>query len=620
MKRQLRLATVLIAAVFIGNTRAQEPIDGRVRIGRPPVVTRAPHPVRHPRRLPEVRVHRAAPEIPRDQLGQGVVHFVPASDPVSQQPAVDIPPTYVPWWQQPALKPLRDAPSTLSVDVDSLIIDALRYSAQVRAISDNAVIAQTAITRAAAEFDVSTFVESKFVRTSVPTGSVLDAGAGVPRLREEDWFVSGGLRRKNQLGGRFEVAQQLGTRDSNSQFFFPGNQGNARLTLSYNQPILNGAGRAYNNSLVVLADLDTRIASHRTATELQDHLLEVTEAMWELYHQRSILLQKRRHLERAHVILIRLEKRSSVDSLASQIARARAAVAMRRSELIRAAAAIRNAEARIRALVNSPTMLTQRSNELIPNQVPTANFVATNLDDAVLTALEHRPEINAAMEEIEAARVRRNVAQNELMPVLDLVLETYVSGLQDRYDVAQSWGDQFYKGEPSYTAGLLFEVPLHRRAARANLERRQLELRQLSSRLQAAIELLHAEVEVAVREVDTSYREMQAKYISMKAAETDVNYLQRRWEELPGDDRAASFLLEDLLDSQDRFAFEEMGFARAQVDYTVSLTRLNRATGTLLKQERVEILPAHVEGLPAIEFERSGGGGHIETVPPPRHE
>ena len=196
------------------------------------------------------------------------------------------------------------------------------------------------------------------MRTSVPTGSVLDAGAGVPRLREEDWFVSGGLRRKNQLGGRFEVAQQLGTRDSNSQFFFPGNQGNARLTLSYNQPILNGAGRAYNNSLVVLADLDTRIASHRTATELQDHLLEVTEAMWELYHQRSILLQKRRHLERAHVILIRLEKRSSVDSLASQIARARAAVAMRRSELIRAAAAIRNAEARIRALVNSPTMLT----------------------------------------------------------------------------------------------------------------------------------------------------------------------------------------------------------------------------------------------------------------------
>lgn len=506
----------------------------------------------------------------------------------------------------------------IRVDINSLIIDALRHSAQVRAISDNAVIAETAITRADAEFDARAFMESKLVRTSVPTGSELEAGTNVPRLREEDWFYTAGFRRKNQYGGRFEAAQQIGLRDSNSEFFDPGNQGNSRLTLSYNQPLLNGAGNAYNTSLIMLAEIDTRIAADKTNVELQDHLLEVTEAMWELFLERCVLLQKQRHEQRAQVILTRLEKRRDVDSLDSQIARARAAVAMRRTELIRAATAIRNAEAHVRALVNSPIMLDNRGSELVPVQLPMREFIPVAIRDAVLTALDNRPEISAVTQQIEAASVRLNVARNELMPVLDVVLETYVSGLQGDHDIGRSWVDQFSTGEPSYTAGFVFEVPIYRRAAQANIQRRRVELRQLSSRLQAVIETLHAEVEVAVREVETTYRELQAKYLLMVAEEADLYYLQRRWEELPGDDRSASFLLADLLDAQDRLVFAEFGFARAQVDYTLNLTRLNRATGTLLKHEQIELVKSCDNCLPTIRFERIGSV--TEALPLPTHD
>ena len=394
----------------------------------------------------------------------------------------------------------------MPVDVNGVILGTLRHSARIRAISDNALVAETAITRACAEFDVHAFVESKFVRTSVPTGSELDAGFDVPRLREEDWFYSAGFRRKNRHGGRFEAAQRIGLRDSNSEFFFPDDQGNSRLTLSYNQPLLNGAGKAYNTSLIVLAKLDTRIASDRTAEQLQDHLQEVTDAFWEIYLQRAVLVQKQRHLERAEVILRRLEGRRDVDSLESQIARARAAVAMRRTELIRAITDIRNAEARLRSLVNSPEMLSQRDAELLPVQPPLSVYVPVNMKEALVAALENRPEIDAAAQEIDAARVRLNVAKNELLPVLDLVLETYVSGLRGNFNVGRSWVDQFSVGEPSYTAGFVFEVPIHRRAARANHQRRRVELRQLTSQFQATIETLHAEVEVGrFGEVNTAY-------------------------------------------------------------------------------------------------------------------
>ena len=513
--------------------------------------------------------------------------------------------TEIDWWRGQVSQPLRPSPAPTHIDIHSLILDTLMHSATVRAIGDNVTIEETNITRARAEFDPEFFLESKLVRNSDPTGSTLDAGFNVSRLREIDWYARSGLRQKNILGGTLEASEQIGLRDSNSQFFFPDNQGNARLTLSYEQPLLNQSGRLYNTSMIVLARIDSRVAEQQTMAELQNHLLSVTEAMWQIYLQRSLLIQKQRHLQRAEVILERLENRREIDSLASQIARAKAAVAMRNAELIRAAAAIRNAEARLRSLVNSPTMLDNRASELIPVQTPQRDRVPVNLESEIFTALEQRPEINAAAQEIEAARVRFRMARNELLPVLDFVLETYVSGLRGSFNVGDAYGDQFREGEPSYTAGFVFEVPLDRRAAKAKHRRRELEVRQLSSRFQAAIETLHAEVEIAVREVETSYQVIKAKQASLAAAKSDVRYLQLRWEELPGDDRSASFLLEDLLEAQDRLATEEFGLAEAEVNYTLSQTRLKRATGSLLEYEQITMVRACEGHLPTVLFERT---------------
>jgi outer membrane protein TolC len=116
--------------------------------------------------------------------------------------------------------------------------------------------------------------------------------------------------------------------------------------------------------------------------------------------------------------------------------------------------------------------------------------------------------------------------------------------------------------------------------------------------------VLKAEVEIAVREVHTSYRETQSKYVAMRAADTEVSYLFERWRLLPGDDRSASFLLEDLLDAQNRLAAEEFGFAEAQFAYTVALAELNRVTGTLLKREQITPRLIEEDGLPRTIFEK----------------
>lgn len=508
-----------------------------------------------------------------------------------------IPQNFTPWWTQRVTMQFRPGAPQSQVDVNTLIQETLANSSQVRIINDDPIIAETAITQAMAEFDPKLFIESKFNRISVPSSSTLDTGTNFSRLRENNWNSNIGIRRKNLQGGELELSQQFGMNTSNSIFFVPPNQGDARLTLSYNQPLLNGKGEAYNESLIVLAKLNTDIASDRTQAALQDHLLDVTEAYWELYLNRVLLIQKEKHLQDGIGILNYLEKRYNIDSLQSQIARARAAVAKRRSELIRAEASVRNSETRLRALVNSPQMHASPDLELISVQQPLDVSIPVTIEDAMATALEYRSEVDIASREIEAARVRLGVACNDLLPKLDLVLESYLSGLKGDFDVSRAWIDQFSVGEPSYTAGLVFEVPLYRQEARSRHLQRTVELRRLLSIFDLTVNNLRAEVETAVRYVRTTNRNLQSQYQAMIAAHADVEFLQRRWEMLPGLDRSSSFLLEDLIDAQDRRADAERAFVTAQVDHVLSQTKLNRATGTILRQEQIspEAMQAEAE-------------------------
>ncbi len=248
------------------------------------------------------------------------------------------------WWEGATISNLRPAVPALAININSLIYDALQNSARVQSVSEYVAIAESEICTAQAGFDPKLFAETKYNRLSIPTGTSLDAGFNVLRLREHNWYYSTGFRQKNMRGGNWELAQRIGTKDSNSQFFTPDNQGNSRLSLSYTQPLLSGAGRPYNQSLIVLATIDTRIAADRTTAELQDYLLSVTEAYWEIYRQRTAMLQKKLNFERASLILNYLQQRRDIDSTESQIAVVQSAVSLRAAELVQAETLIRNAE------------------------------------------------------------------------------------------------------------------------------------------------------------------------------------------------------------------------------------------------------------------------------------
>ena len=502
------------------------------------------------------------------------------------------------WWQSMVSSSHRRQCTPVSLSLENLLVRALQHSKQVKVFSELPLIRETSIVEADSAFDWSAFIDSRWDDSSEPVGNSLTAGPGINRFRDHNLSFSAGARKRTYSGGQFEMAQRFGMQNNNSQFFTPNDQGTSRIVLNYTQPLLRGRGECYNRSLVCLASIDQKIANDEFMRQLQSHLLEVTRSYWATYLERGALLQKMNSYRRARETVSRLELRRNIDATVSQIKSAQAALKTRKAELARAISAVKNAESRLRSLVNDPALSDFENTEIIPADAPSFQTFAVDMQASIGEAMRNRPEVSQAIRQIKAASIRQNMTRHELMPVLNLVTETYVAGLDGSHDIGTAWRNQFNQGEPGYSIGLQFEVPIHNRAARARHTRRRHELRQLQNQYETTLESISLEVQVAVREISTSQRELFAKEEAMLARKEQLAYLQERWERLPGEDFSASLALENLLSAQERLSASEFEYLQSQMTYNLSLMNLKRATGTLLQHESVSIARSCQNGLP----------------------
>lgn len=545
---------------------------------------------------------------------QGRILAAAESETSELQSLVELPPVpaqFQPWWHGVLGGQLQTGTNEAVVDLESLILRTLDYSAQVKVFSDLPLIRKTAIVEANAAFDWNQFLRTRWDDLSDPVGNILTTG-GSPRYRNNQWTGSGGMNRRNHLGGRVEVAQDFGFQNTNSTFFQPNDQGTSRLRLSYVQPLMRGRGKVYNTSLIVLAKIDAAVAEDEFSRQLQSHLLEVTRAYWSLYLERVALVQKQHLYLRAEEILQELQARSRVDVVGSQIVRAEAAVTERRGDLVRAEAAVRNAQERIHALVNDPNLSLVPNLEMVPIDIPARSVESFQMDEVLYTALQMRPEVNQALKQIKAACIRLNMSKNELLPQLDLIFDSYVAGLRGDSNVGGAWLDQFSTGEPGYSVGLQYSMPRGNRAAKARLQRRQLEFRQLQNQFRATVETLLMEVKVAAREVRTSERESRAKYYAMLAASKRLENIQARWEHLPGQESTVGLYLDNVLTAQQQLADSEFEFAKSETTYNLALMNLKRATGTLLQHEKIVEGVGCIDGLPTKTFDKDSTVDNVD--------
>lgn len=510
------------------------------------------------------------------------------SEPGEPELAAAEPELTEPYWVSQVLRIAASGAADLqAIEFDQAIWDALAHSPYVKAVLTVPQISQAKISEATGIFDQTPFVDSIFNDSSDPVGSTLTTG-GPNRLNEMRVDNGVGVRAKNQLGGTAELAQNMQLRNNNSVFLSPKQQADAKLLLRLNQPLMRGAGRTYTTSSIRIAEFQAGVTEHEAMRKLQLHAEAIATAYWNLYAARAIEMQAQRGTERLVYLRDELAKRAEVDGLKSQLLRAEAAIARQDSVRARARADVAAAEASLRALVNSPE-LAEGAEALVPASRPIdAPFVVDRTSERQ-AALAFHPDVLAARDRIKAATTRLKVAENELRPTLNLVMEGYLHGLNGNYALGDSMTNQFSSGRPSYSGGVNYQRPYRNIVSKAILRERRLELRQLLLDLDNTLLTVTAEVEQAIAELGYTYSDLVAAVKSTVAFDEEVRYLTGRWQNAFVEATQPSLLLDELLNAQNQLIQAENSWARAQAEHMIAFVKLHVATGMLLNSMPIPV-------------------------------
>ncbi len=520
------------------------------------------------------------------------------------------------WWDEHVTNSLRSE-QPLPADIHTLLYLALQHSNNIKIAKRDPLVRETAIEEADSSFDWVRYLDAAWNDTSQPIGNSLTAGGTATQFNDNVFTATAGARRLTRYGGILDISQRFGWQDNNSIFLIPDQQATSQLTVSYTHPLLRGRGKAFNESLVFLARVDSDVAEQEFYATLQDELLEITRNYWSLYLERATLSHQMRLFLKTQEIYQTLNARQHVDTQRTQLITAASALENRRADLIRSRTAVTNAETRLRGLINAPELANTDVAELIPVQPPIVTPYEVDFQAELQTAIQNRPEIIAAVHQVKAGATRQGVAEHELLPTLNLVTQGFLNGLQGDSDFGGSFTDQFSTGRPSYSVGIQYELPVGNRLARARLSRRKHELASLRDQYARALETVQTEIDIAVRELRTSYLEIQAKSRALASAEAEANTIEQRWLRMVDGNGSSGLNLESLLRAQERTLDAEREYVSSILAYNLAMVNLKRTNGTLLQSENVSASESCQEGCKDIHLHKSEAGSavHQESFP-----
>lgn len=487
------------------------------------------------------------------------------------------------WWDASVAQQFWPDRQAQFANIDSVVFVALQNSAQIQILNDQPRIEETFVQQREADFDWSAFVDASWNSIDEPVRSELQTGARSGRFVQEELHVGSGLRKRLDRGGQLQVGSTIGTVDNNSIFLAPPDQGTASFSLDYRQPLLRGRGREVTKSQIVLARLGVEASRHSVKQQMQRYLVEVVTAYWELYRARGVLSQRHRNFVRATEIVQRLSSRSSSSGASVQLQRAQAAASARHSEVIDAEYLVADAQERLMNLTHGDNLANSNQIEIIPTDAPPQFSLPHDLGSVTELAIRNRAEVKEVLAEIKAASVRQVVAIDGLKPQLDAIISSYVAGVRGSKDVGNAIYDQFSAGDPSYSVGMSFEIPIGRRSASAGMKRQEIQSRLLQNKLRKTLGDVSTSARSAFRDVYRLHAisENNRQVVAQSANALNAIQNQNGW--LQKNDPSAALFLNDLLVSQDRLAAAEQNLLDSHAQLAIAYVTLKRATGELLQ-------------------------------------
>ncbi len=377
------------------------------------------------------------------------------------------------------------------------------------------------------------------------------------------------------LGTAYELSYNTDRLKNNSLFASVNPSYTAQVLLQISQPLLRNFGTEINRTGIIVARRNQEIARANFRGTVQNTLFRTVQIYWALVQAQDALEVARESLRLAEQLLAQNRVQVQVGTLAPiEVTQAEAGVASRVEEVIRAEAAVRDAEDQIkRQILLDATNAFEYT--LVPTDRPDFVAVEVQLAPNLEAAGKFRPELQAARLSIAAQDASLRLARNQTLPELNVVGSLGVNGLDNDWPGANDEIVSEATSQYQWSAGLVFSYPLGNRVARSRLTSAELTLRQAQTRLRSLDLQVAEEVRSAVRAVNTNAQRVQATREASRLAREQLTAEQRRL----AVGLSTSF---EVLRLQTDLATARNREIQAITDYRVSLANLDRVAGLIL--------------------------------------
>jgi len=431
--------------------------------------------------------------------------------------------------------------------------------------------------------------------------SFLDA-SDVVITRQDDYTVQ--LAQQLPTGGSLSFSLYNYVNDSNRRFQTINPRYGSTLRINFSQPLLKDFGFRIGRREIIVAKYNRDISEENFQKQLEDLIYNVESIYWNLVYSRENLKVRQQSLKLAQELLEKNKIEIEAGTLPPiERLTAEAEVSTRQADIIEAEALVKNYEDQLKTIMNLAAEYKDiKKIKIVPTDLPETGKREISYEEALATALQKRPDLQAARIELENRQFTLSYARNQLLPDLRLQFSYWSPGLS---------GDQIlYKDNNALTgiiigripgrktdalrdainfrfknwsAAVVVSLPINSVFTRAYYAQAKLSLEQAQLRLKNQEQSLSLEISNAVRAVETNYQRAQAYRAARELAEKK---LEAEQEKLKVGLSTNYLVLQYQRDLANAMTME----LKALIDYNLSLANLDRVMGMGREKRNVRVI------------------------------
>lgn len=496
-------------------------------------------------------------------------------------------------WQQPAATSATNVPAViyLPLTLQDAIESALSDSSIVRTLEGRVNIAEitpadVAIAEARINAERGRFqpeLTANFDGSQVNQPPNAFFGPGIAANTRRD-VASANARITQPLptGGSLSV----GIEPPTAYLFFPDGVGAGEFNPIYStdyvirvkQPVLRGAGRKIALAPIRIAQTQANQTRWDLEEVLNSQIRSITQGYWQLYSAHLQLHAVRSVMplaeESVRIEMLRLQADRSI---LADVARARVQLdGFRRTESAMQGT-VRKRVLQLRQLIGGQPLIDPL---LVPSEKPVETQPPSDTSSLIQVAMMSRPSLNLLRERIKERSLVLGVAENGVLPSLDLRGDYWMNGLAERLD--DSFRQANTGNYSDWTLGFGVDVPLGNKTARSRRRMAELSLAREQMRLAATEQGVAFEITELVSDLLAAWQRTEIARRQTQETQEWLRVSRIRYTQPPVAGNSQDWLLLALTDLQSAMrayvdAISDLSDAVA--DYNTLLAELQQAQG-----------------------------------------